>query len=464
MISFYLYSTSIKVFFSCAHTPIKILKLRRIMRGKHFYYLAIFFFLIYLDQSKGQIFSQDFNSSTVLSDYYNSNPSTNQFRIISTTGAGALVMISTNSLKMTRLTSTSNIAYAERNVDFTSIPSIMKFSFSFSVSGNTTSTTTALTIAVGGDVSNASAVPTNSNTYAKFGINFTASDGEFQIRNISGSATGDHSFTGAQTITWFLNNSGSDVSYNSPSSSTELLNNDKVDIWVGTTKEFSGINVTTATQTLARFKILANGWVDNNTILTFDDIIIENESALPVELTSFTAEWINDSILLNWSTATEINNYGFNVERKSENSGWEAIGFVKGSGNCNSPKTYSFCDLTPRAGKIQYRLKQIDNDGSYKYYYANEVEVNVDGYELKQNYPNPFNPVTHISYSLPVKSNVKLAVYDLLGREITVLVNNKSEAGIYNVEFDGSKLSSGIYYYALITNGFIQTKKLVLIK
>ncbi len=229
------------------------------------------------------------------------------------------------------------------------------------------------------------------------------------------------------------------------------------------------IGTTTANSTYTDIVLNYLGVIWNHGIASesafADDIYItDSAGALPVELTYFTTELINDSILLNWSTATEINNYGFSVERKSENSGWETIGFVKGSGNCNSPKTYSFCDSTPRAGKIQYRLKQIDNDGSYKYYYANEVEVNVDGYELKQNYPNPFNPVTHISYSLPVKSNVKLAVYDLLGREITVLVNDQAEAGIYNVEFDGSKLSSGIYYYALITNGFIQAKKLVLLK
>jgi len=192
---------------------------------------------------------------------------------------------------------------------------------------------------------------------------------------------------------------------------------------------------------------------------------------LPVELTSFTANHADGKVMLCWQTATEVNNYGFEIQRSvfsdqlsAEN--WEKIGFVEGHGNSNSPKDYFFTDDSPLSGTVQYRLKQIDNDG--KYDFSKEVEIMVTAlpkaFALEQNYPNPFNPSTIISYQLPVKSNVELKIYDLLGNEVAALVNEQKEAGSYQVQFDGSKLSSGVYFYKLHAKGVALTKKLLLMK
>ncbi|MFA6979290.1 MAG: T9SS type A sorting domain-containing protein [Ignavibacteriaceae bacterium] len=204
-------------------------------------------------------------------------------------------------------------------------------------------------------------------------------------------------------------------------------------------------------------------------------------SALPVELTSFTANVIDGKVLLNWQTATEVNNYGFEIERTSPRPspyqgeggeagrGWETIGFVQGHGNSNSPKNYSFTDATPPTGKAEYRLKQIDFDGKYEY--SDVVEVKVEAptqFALEQNYPNPFNPETVISYELPVNGKVELRVFDPLGREVAELVNAEKTAGRYEVKFSannaGSKLSSGVYFYRLTTGSFMATKKFILTK
>ena len=186
---------------------------------------------------------------------------------------------------------------------------------------------------------------------------------------------------------------------------------------------------------------------------------------VPVELTSFTATTMDNSVLLNWITATELNNTGFKIERKQENRDWNKIAFIDGHGTTASPHTYSYYDGNLSPGKYSYRLKQIDYDGSYEY--SKVVEANIglpSKFELSQNYPNPFNPSTIITYSLPEASQVTLKVYNSLGQEVSTLVNSVVEAGKHNVEFDASGFSSGIYYYMLITNGLTLMKKMMLLK
>lgn len=193
-------------------------------------------------------------------------------------------------------------------------------------------------------------------------------------------------------------------------------------------------------------------------------------SALPVELTSFTALIADNGVHLNWETATEVNNYGFNVERRVKNEEWSKIGFVNGNGNSNSPKSYTFTDNAVPAGKIQYRLKQIDFDGKFEY--SEVVEVNVEAPNklvLYQNSPNPFNPSTVISYKVQAASHVTLKVYDVLGRKVATLVDEYKNAGNYKTTFNvetrhGMSPQSGVYFYRLTAGSFVQTKKMMLLK
>ena len=209
--------------------------------------------------------------------------------------------------------------------------------------------------------------------------------------------------------------------------------------------------------------------------------------ALPVELTSFSGFVNNENIILNWQTATEVNNYGFEIERntplnplsRGEVEGmWEKIGFVNGNGNSNSPKSYSFIDNDFSDECYLYRLKQIDNDGQFEYSKTVEVSfIKPDALALEQNYPNPFNPTTKIKYTIPSATLrwqshrqaqgdilVSLKVFDVLGNEVASLVNETQQPGTYEVEFNADKLSSGVYYYQLQAGDFVENKKMVLLQ
>jgi hypothetical protein len=188
---------------------------------------------------------------------------------------------------------------------------------------------------------------------------------------------------------------------------------------------------------------------------------------LPVELLSFRGELTLQGVQLTWETATERNNAGFEVQRRNEkqaNDEWQVLGFVRGRGTTTEAQSYSFLDRTA-SGKVQYRLKQVDFDGQFEYSNIIEVDAGLPKtFALEQNYPNPFNPTTLISYQLPVASNVLLKVYDVLGREVMTLVNERQEAGAYNFTLNASSLSSGVYFYRLQAGRFVETKKMMLVK
>jgi Secretion system C-terminal sorting domain len=191
-------------------------------------------------------------------------------------------------------------------------------------------------------------------------------------------------------------------------------------------------------------------------------------SLLPVELTSFTASLENNGIHLDWTTKTEINNYGFDVERSFLNkNNWGKIGFVQGSGNSNSPKEYSFKDGEIISGQYAYRLKQIDNDGTFDFSEIVEIDAGEfpGDYVLEQNYPNPFNPATKIKFAIKSSQNVKLNVYTVLGDLVKTLFNGKAESNrVYSFEFNGESLSSGIYIYRLESGSFSESHKMLMLK
>lgn len=173
----------------------------------------------------------------------------------------------------------------------------------------------------------------------------------------------------------------------------------------------------------------------------------------PVELASFTANVSGSNVVLNWNTATEKNNRGFEIQ-KNMNGTFVTIGFVQGNGTTTEKQSYSFVDSKAVSGKNQYRLVQYDFDGAKEILNTVEVNVNeVTAFSLKQNYPNPFNPSTVINFSLPVDSKVTLKVFNALGQEVTTLLNGNLAAGNHNVNFKAVNLNSGVYFYQVTAAG-----------
>ena len=194
-------------------------------------------------------------------------------------------------------------------------------------------------------------------------------------------------------------------------------------------------------------------------------LVLTLDTTVPVELTNFTANLIDNNVVLNWTTVTEKNNSGFEIQRRIESSDWETLGFVAGRGTTTEPSDYSYSDQVKSSGNYEYRLKQIDYDGTFEYSNIVQIEVSpVYEYQLAQNYPNPFNPSTLISFSVAQRSNVNLSVFNILGEQVATLINETKEAGNYQVEFNASNLPSGMYVYRIEAGNFISTKKMMLLK
>lgn len=208
--------------------------------------------------------------------------------------------------------------------------------------------------------------------------------------------------------------------------------------------------------------------------------LYNGSNPLPVEMECFTYSLIDNKAILSWQTATEVNNYGFEIERSTIGTSydsslhWETLGFVEGHGNSNSPKLYEFVDENLLPDSAKYRLKQIDTDGKVTYY-SETVKVNgynttdvkdviPTEYSLSQNYPNPFNPNTIIRYSITQDGFVSLKVFNSLGEIVSTLFSEHKSAGNYTINFNSDNLSSGIYLYRIEANDFNQTKKMVLIR
>jgi hypothetical protein len=194
---------------------------------------------------------------------------------------------------------------------------------------------------------------------------------------------------------------------------------------------------------------------------------------LPVELTSFVVTSSNSTATLAWKTATEVNNYGFEIERRQTaqrvelSTDWAKVGFVAGAGTSNSPRNYSYTDNNLSPGSYAYRLKQVDNNGAFSYGGSVEVEIGSapQVFALLQNYPNPFNPSTRIQYSLEKAGMVSLKVYNMLGQEVATLFDQVAEpARRYRVVFDGSKLTSGVYVVRLQTGKEYLSQRMMLLK
>ncbi len=249
------------------------------------------------------------------------------------------------------------------------------------------------------------------------------------------------------------------------------LDADQAQFWVNGTSVYTwqytlGTFGTPVPKVLDASDIFAPNAVAANNAMYIDNFYFSDQPFIPVELTSFIAN-VNTlgQVVLNWETATEVNNQGFEIERRTETSEYRTIGFVEGFGTTTEPKSYIYTDVTAENGINYYRLKQVDFNGTYEY--SSEIEVDVTGpltFDLAQNYPNPFNPSTSIKYSVPESGNIRLSVFNIVGEEVAVLVDGFSQAGFYEVTFDASNLSTGVYLYKLQSANSVQTKKMMLLK
>jgi hypothetical protein len=303
-------------------------------------------------------------------------------------------------------------------------------------------------------------------------------NGESKIRSVAITLPDNQEITYSFNyfFDWYANPSGTvalSVTYDGGATTTPLYS--QVDATGNVGPTLIAGNFTTpasgSQNTQLEIKFVGNSF--NNDNIYWDNLTLGY--IVPVELVAFSAVSKGIDVELSWSTATETNNQGFQIERKFDGGSFEQVGYVAGFGTTTEPKSYSFIDSKLESGSYIYRLKQIDFDGTFTY--SDEVNVEVEiplDYALEQNYPNPFNPSTTIKYSISEEGFVKLSVYNLLGEEVTTLVNNEQKAGRYEVVFsakgvsasggDAYNLSSGIYMYRLESNNFLSIKKMILIK
>jgi carboxypeptidase T len=239
--------------------------------------------------------------------------------------------------------------------------------------------------------------------------------------------------------------------------------------WVKEEINLSGYG---GTDVKLRFELRSDGSIQKDGWY-LDDIGIYYYAAVPVELVSFHGEVEGSNVVLNWTTATELNNKGFIIERAeatdiySNIKDWENIGFINGKGTTTEVNTYTFTDAAPVSGKTFYRLKQTDFDGSFAYSHPVEISFTKQlSYSLTQNYPNPFNPSAKFNFTLPSQQHVTIRIFDILGAEISVLMNEVREAGEYTVDMNISSLnlSSGIYFYTINAGSFFESRKMVVLK
>lgn len=227
----------------------------------------------------------------------------------------------------------------------------------------------------------------------------------------------------------------------------------------------SSVNIETGADECADNIVINGTFSGGGTICT---------GALPVTLISFTHSVNKNDVKLVWVTDNEINNAGFDVERAAIMPGvsmlWNKIGFVEGKGNTTWQSIYLYEDLKLQSGAYRYRIKQIDYNGNYEYFeLAGDVLVIKPGkFFVGQNYPNPSNPRSKIDFELPVDGRVSIRLYNLLGEEVSTVLDETREAGYYSAEFDGSMLASGVYFYRIYAEGkserFTKTMKMVLVK
>ncbi len=292
------------------------------------------------------------------------------------------------------------------------------------------------------------------------------------------------------TVSWKYENCGdavTSVAFNDPAnilaaSSWGALNNSTPDlyvfkVWEGNTPIFT-VNtngsffddaISSDGSTLITSGKAVHARTFGNGGLAYNVFVDTSDTNVPVELTRFSGKVSDGNVTLEWTTATEINNQGFEIQR-SIGSEFLTIGFIDGHGTIAEPQSYFFIDRNLDVGSYNYRLKQVDFNGSFEYSPVVNVDVlNLSEFSLGQNYPNPFNPATKINFTLAADSKVTLKVFNVLGQQVALLVNENLKAGLHTVDFNASSFNSGIYFYNIVAENsdgknFVSTRKMVLMK
>jgi hypothetical protein len=271
-------------------------------------------------------------------------------------------------------------------------------------------------------------------------------------------------------LDWYANPSGIitvAVTYDGGATSTPLYSQNNPTGDIGPLVVSGNFTTPASGSENTQLEITYDGYSFNIDYIYWDNMCVEY--IVPVELTSFKVEVNGTDAELKWTTATETNNKGFEIERAASSNApvqeWLQVGYVPGFGTTTEPKSYSFVDSKLSSGKYIYRLKQIDYDGSFSYSGIVELEIKTPStFSLEQNYPNPFNPGTLIRFSIPVETDVRLNVYNTLGQEVAEIINSRLKEGYHEVEFDAGSLTSGIYFYRLEADKFVDVKKMIIIK
>lgn len=416
------------------------------------------FFCLPMFVTAQTLLTENFNSSTTLSTYVGAGA--NQFDFIGATGgttpSASSAYISSNRVVLQR--TNAGVAAISKTTDLSPTPDFLKIKFKFAVSfgadaSGIASPTTGLFV-VGSGFATSATTEAAANRHSNLG--FTIKSGSsFYLRDlVSSGFTNSATFTGEQQITWYINNSGSSISYANPDGSglTTSLANDRADVWVGTSLVFTNLAAATASQTLTDFKIYMNN-PNGNSAVTIDDIeILTGASALPVSLTNFTAKKTGTTNQLTWATEAETNNKGYDVERQSANGTWAALGFVNGTGKAS---TYTFEDKGPLSISY-YRLRQVDFDG--KETLSKVVSVSQDSKGSISITPNPTSDKVNIILTQTNVDNQEatLILFDMTGRQVLTQRTTSD-----NLQLDLSNLAKGVYLLTVQSNHAVYQEKIV---
>lgn len=411
---------------------------------------GILFFLLALSEfcfAQTTYLTQDFSSSSVVSDYVSATPNSGQFNAIGTSGANVTISISRGKLEYVR--TTANVGSFSRNTDFSPSPSTLYIQFILSAPTVNTTATSAAVFQIGSGFGTANGAESNANTYARIAVNLIS--GGFSLRDIT-NGTNSSNYTTEQQISWALNNSGSSTSYNAPNGSTESIANDKADVWIGTTKVFNDVDIQTSTQTMTDFKFAFSG--GDGTIIIDDILIRDIAGTLPVSLLSFKPRLNDDqTVRVDWATAMEENSSHFVVERSQNAQDFVQIAQVDAAGNSQQLKNYRYTDLQPLTGINYYRLVQVDADGRSQTY--RPASVVVDKLTELSVYPNPAEG----SFVVNAPSEAKLSLQNLVGQ---VVPFSQQSIDSQQIMISATDAKEGIYILTVQTDAGTQQRKVVI--